>query len=206
MNFLAHCTLADQIADQWQADDALRQGLLAGAVLGDFVKGPVDSHLPSALATGIRLHRRIDAISNRDPGITKLANLFVTDLRRFAPIFLDILADHALALDWPRHADIQLKEFSQRCYEAIRVERIHMSLTQPAERFLSYLEAENLLANYHQWAHVERASISVLRRLECLELKPLVLTELPRHVAPIRSDLNDIWTRLKSGAATLPHP
>ena len=44
--------------------DALRSGLLAGAILADFGKGPIDSKWPLELQAGIRLHRRIDAFTN----------------------------------------------------------------------------------------------------------------------------------------------
>ena len=55
MNFLAHCALADDAADSsWQCNEQERQGLLAGAVLGDFVKGTIPAYWPLALQAGIK--------------------------------------------------------------------------------------------------------------------------------------------------------
>ena len=51
-------------------------------MLGDFVKGRVSESLPPELRAGIRLHRRIDAFSNRladtKPSIARLG----AELRR----------------------------------------------------------------------------------------------------------------------------
>ena len=112
MNFLAHCALANDAADRMQADLTLRQGLLAGGVIGDFVKGPVLPAWPQALQNGVRLHRKIDALSNQDPAIHQLSRAFPSTLRRFAPIFLDLIADHALAQDWSRHYPSTTQSFS----------------------------------------------------------------------------------------------
>ena len=65
MNFLAHCALTQDASDCWENGDALRSGLLAGAILADFGKGPIASKWPLELQAGVRLHRRIDAFTNQ---------------------------------------------------------------------------------------------------------------------------------------------
>ena len=49
INYLAHLYLSGD-----------SPGERAGALLGDFVKGPVLSDWPTDVAFGIRLHRRVD--------------------------------------------------------------------------------------------------------------------------------------------------
>ena len=56
MNFLAHLWLAERTGTS-----------LAGAVLGDVVRGADLSAYPPALALGIQLHRRVDATTDRHP-------------------------------------------------------------------------------------------------------------------------------------------
>lgn len=164
MNFLAHCSLAHDAAIAWGSDAHQRQGLLAGAVIGDFVKGTLPQAWPEPLRAGTRLHRRVDALSNRNPGIRQNCDRYPAHLRRFAPIFVDVLADHCLALTWQKFYDMDLQAFSAECYTAI--EHYQSYLTPDAMRFFDYMRDVDLLANYGEWQHVARGLKSVLKRLQ----------------------------------------
>ena len=164
MNFLAHCSLAHDAAGAWGSDEQQRQGLLAGAVIGDFVKGPLPTDWPEPLRAGARLHRRVDALSNRNPGIRQNCDRYPPHLRRFAPIFVDVLADHCLTLAWQQFYEMDLQSFSAECYDAI--EHYENYLSHDAVRFFDYMREVDLLANYGEWSHVARGLKSVLRRLQ----------------------------------------
>ena len=56
MNYLAHLYLAEQTSE----------GLL-GSLLGDFVKGRLESRFPEAVRRGIVLHRAIDTFTDAHP-------------------------------------------------------------------------------------------------------------------------------------------
>jgi acyl carrier protein phosphodiesterase len=177
VNFLAHCALASDASQCWPNGELLLEGLLAGAVVADFSKGPIAKTLPAELQTGIRLHRRIDAYSNQHPAIRETCSNFPKELRRYAPIFIDILADYYLSLAWDEYYPASRTDFSEQCYEACE----HYS-ANPANatsdqlrRFIAYMRETDLLASYHEWQHVERALHSVLRRLEKEELLPAVI-------------------------------
>ena len=167
MNFLAHCALAQDASECWEDGDALRSGLLAGAILADFGKGPVASHLPLELQTGIRLHRRIDAFTNQHDLIRNTCASFPPGLRRYAPIFLDILGDYYLSQTWDDYYAETRPQFSQRCYDACTAYAHHLEETKAPQlhTFMQYMRSSDLLANYHDWEHVERGLHSVLRRL-----------------------------------------
>lgn len=152
MNFLAHCLLA-------QPGD----GFLAGAVLGDFVKGPIPSALPLELRAGIRLHRRIDSHSNRLAAMRASLGRFPPALRRPAPALLDIVADHCLALAWPRFATGSVEAFSAAVYRALA--RFTDAVPAAGQRFVDYMVTTDLLARYHDPLVAERAMAHVLRRL-----------------------------------------
>ena len=164
MNFLAHCCLAHDAAAAWQCDSEQRQGLLAGAVIGDFVKGAIPEHWPTALRAGARLHRKVDALSNVNAGIRQNCDRDPAHLRRLAPIFVDMLADHCLSLSWSDYYNLEVVEFSTECYAAI--DAYADFLNPQAARFVSYMYEVDLLANYDDWAHVARGLKSVLRRLQ----------------------------------------
>lgn len=164
MNFLAHCGLAHDAALTWQCSKEQRRGLLAGAVIGDFVKGPIPAHWPTPLRAGARLHRKIDALSNNNAHIRQNCNRYPAHLRRLAPIFVDMLADHCLSLNWSEYYQLEVAEFSTECYAAI--DAYADFLNPQAARFVGYMHEVDLLANYDDWAHVARGLKSVLRRLQ----------------------------------------
>ncbi|MFA5938116.1 MAG: ACP phosphodiesterase [Sinimarinibacterium sp.] len=103
MNFLAHLWLADGSRTS-----------LAGAILGDVVRGADLSAYPNDIALGIRLHRRIDAATDRHPLMLAARSRFAPGERRYAGIVLDLACDHALSLDWPAHSPEPLTDFCRR--------------------------------------------------------------------------------------------
>ena len=195
MNFLAHCALADDAAGVWQVDTEARRGLLAGAFIGDFIKGPLPSDWPPALRAGARLHRRIDALSNRSAGIRRSCDRFPEHLRRFAPIFVDMLADHSLSLSWAQHYSQPIAAFSEECYAAI--EAYAEQLPAPGQRFFSYMQDVDLLANYHEWDHVARGLHSVLKRLQREPWFAEVEAASRALIVPTGADFADYYPELR---------
>ena len=79
VNYLAHLFLAGN-----------EPGDIAGALLGDFVKGRIDETLPPGLRGGISLHRKIDVFTDAHPLTLVSRNRFSGDLRRYAGIIVDL--------------------------------------------------------------------------------------------------------------------
>lgn len=204
MNFLAHCALADEASSLWGVASEQNKGLLAGAIIADFTKGRINPTWPRSLQAGIRLHRRIDAVSNQHADIRKSCERFAKPLRRFAPIFIDILADHYLSLNWHKYSAENLDAFASRCYQAIGGYADYM----PSERrtFLNYMSETNLLGRYHEWPTIERALLFSLKRLGRDELSEDVLVaaqaltetaaeDFPNYYNDFRNQLSD-WSGL----------
>ena len=167
MNFLAHCTLA-------HPDPAL----VAGGFIGDFIKGPVPDELPEPLRAGIRLHRGIDAVSNALPGIARSVRRLDPRLRRPAPVLLDIVADHCLALRWDSHGHGELAAFAANAYEAIGA--FDQFLPERGARYFRRFRAADTLTQYREPDTVLRAMAYILERLRCAHLAP----ELDAIVGP----------------------
>ncbi|WP_252108927.1 MULTISPECIES: ACP phosphodiesterase [unclassified Halomonas] len=87
MNFLAHAWLARQGSD----------GFLLGNVIADGVKGSDLAPWPSAVAAGIRHHRRVDAFVDSHARVKRVKAVAPAGHRRVAGIALDVLWDHFLA-------------------------------------------------------------------------------------------------------------
>ena len=191
MNFLAHCLIA---ARALPANETLSAGLVAGGVLGDFIKGRVPERWPPPLQAGIRLHRRIDAYSNGAPGVRTSCNRFPAGLRRLAPVFVDIVADHCLALDWSARHDEPLEDFSQRCYATLRP-HAHR-LDRRARRYLDWLMEEDLLTRYQDPEAMERGLLSVTRRLDREQLNDALLDFVTAALPQLKVDFQGYFPEL----------
>ena len=103
MNFLAHLHLSDG------TPPSMVGGLVAG-----FVRQPEVERLPAAVQEGIRLHRVIDAFTDRHPivhgSIARLGGKFGW----FSGILIDVYYDHILARDWSRYSNEPLRAFADR--------------------------------------------------------------------------------------------
>ncbi|HEX7035027.1 MAG TPA: ACP phosphodiesterase [Pseudomonadales bacterium] len=188
MNFLAHCVIPERAAPGADPD------LIAGGFIGDFIKGRVPDDLPAGLAAGIRLHRRIDAYSNRHPLIRRSCERFPPELRRFAPIFVDVVADHLLAVHWHRFHPADLPSFTAGAYRAIGPHR--QRLSDGGRRFYRYMVEVDLLADYRHAAAMHRALGGVLRRLgrEALHREAVEAVEAQR--AGLAADFLDYFPDL----------
>lgn len=170
MNFLAHCLLAYPDT-----------GLIAGGFIGDFIKGPVPDTLPEPLQAGIRLHRRIDAVSNRLPGVASSVRRLDPKLRRPAPVLIDVIADHCLALRWDRHGHGDITMFAALAYDAIG--EFEQFLPEQGGTYFRRFRDADVLSRYGEPATVLRAMKYILERLRLAHLVPeldaIVGTQLP---------------------------
>ena len=188
MNFLAHCLLA------WPG-----QGWIAGGVIGDFVKGRVPESLPRELRAGVRLHRRVDTMSNRLTAVKPSLGRFDGQLRRAAPVLLDIVADHCLALTWPSYADVALSEFTAEVYTALR--RFDAYVPERGRPFIERMIGSDLLARYGEAAVRDRALQYVLSRLRLTHLGPELVSLLGAQLPAFVDDFHGYFPKLQAFAA-----
>ena len=188
MNFLAHCLLA------WPG-----QGWTAGGVLGDFVKGRIPGSLPPELHAGIRLHRRVDAFCNRLVDMKPSIARFGPELRRAAPVLLDIVADHCLALAWPRYAEGPLADFTAEVYADLR--RFDTYVPDSGRPFVKRMIDTDLLARYAEPAVRDRALAYVLSRLRLAHLNTRLASLLDAQLPAFVEDFHGYFPKLQVFAA-----
>lgn len=108
MNYLAHLYLAGD-------DDAE----ISGALLGDFVKGPLDTiALPASVVEGIRLHRQVDSYTDDHPLVAQ-SRARLNERGLVAGIIVDVVYDHFLVNHWNAFAQESLEDFTQYRYERL---------------------------------------------------------------------------------------
>lgn len=136
MNFLAHLHLA-----------SLANSSLYGNILADFVRGNPQGNYSDKVIDGIFMHRRVDVMTDRLPQVLEAKSFFREEFRRVAPITLDVVWDHFLALHWQElEPAISLQAFVNRA----QIEIVPMLPDSP-ERFQNlnaYMWQERWLERY----------------------------------------------------------
>jgi acyl carrier protein phosphodiesterase len=192
VNFLAHL---------WLADAA--QLPLAGAILGDTLRGALPADMPEPLARSVQLHRRIDARTDRHPRVVAARGRFPPGARRYAGILIDVLFDHLLAADWAAYSDEPFDAFTARAAADVAAagpwfERAGES--PPGARAFAAL-----LASYRSAAGIELALRRTAGRLRRPQGMLDAMALWPAHLPLLRTDLPVLLAELRTLAHADPH-
>ncbi len=152
MNYLAHLFLSSETPQA-----------VAGAMLGDFVKGSMKDSYPTDIRRGIELHRSIDTFTDAHDIVRNSKRLFSTERRRFAGILLDIFFDHFLAKNWSHYSEIELKNFTSQAYQ--NLQRQEEWLTPDLAKVIPMMSREDWLGNYRRIDWVEFTLTKLAKRV-----------------------------------------
>lgn len=152
MNVLAHFHLAGDDPD-----------LQSGALLGDHIKGPLKGNLPEGWEAGIRLHRRIDALTDSSEAVRALLKTCDAGFRRYLGITLDVVFDHCLCRHWQRFSELDLQSYSDRLFAQMLPRSEHWPAD--ARRHLQRLHQHNVLVELQHWHTVDAMIRGIARRL-----------------------------------------
>lgn len=184
MNFLAHFQLA------WPED-----GLIAGALEGDYYKGPVGDDLPPDVAQGVRLHRAVDAYTDQHPRIKRLREEFPPGLRRCAGILIDLAFDHYLSTHWHRFSETALPEFIPAVYSSLQNQE--SVLSEGSRSMLSRMIEYDILTLYGDWHTVPASAERIGRRFRRGNLLLGIEPELTRARPEIEAAFLDFYPDLQ---------
>jgi acyl carrier protein phosphodiesterase len=187
VNYLAHCALGSAHPEY-----------LVGGFLGDFIKGAVPGHLPHRIQIGVRLHRRLDAYSANQSDIADSIARLPTSLRRVAPIFIDLLADHFLARNFEVLHGEPLQVFSCRSYRTLAEHQEHFPV--PAQRFANFLGEHDLFGRYVRVDAVERAFARIAQRLRLDGIVPAAMSAVADQYDDFEADFLRYYPALQQHA------
>ncbi|MGI9285540.1 MAG: ACP phosphodiesterase [Pseudomonadales bacterium] len=176
MNYLAHFHLA-------QSEPAL----VAGALLGDYVKGPLKGVLPANVERGIVLHRKIDAFTDEYALTQQLHTLFPSKYRRCSGIMLDLYFDHLLARDWHDYEQEPLTQFSSRVQA--NLDDYEQLLPAAAKGFKQRLQQYDLLSRYAQPTTIDRTLQHIAGKLRA----PNPLASAMQHLIARDEELTAVF-------------
>lgn len=169
MNYLAHFHLSGD-----------EPGLVVGALLGDFVKGPLKGEYARDVEQGIQLHRFIDNQCQHDASLKDAANALPKHYRRYAGILIDLSFDHFLSKHWQQFHSQELAKYASNVYDILAK---HLPIMPPkAAAFCQRMIEYDLLCYYQDWRTLDRVTMSIGNRLR--KDNPL-----RSGIAPVKQDL-----------------
>lgn len=189
MNYLAHFHLSHGNDD-----------LLLGALLGDFVKGPLTGERSKSLEQGIMLHRKIDAFTDRHPGLRLTQQLFNPRYRRFAGIMTDVLFDHFLNRHWQRFHPQSLDDFSRDIYRLLATSN---KLPPAARRQAENLARYDVFVNYRHWQTVDAALTRIGQRIRRDNPLATAAVELEKHCAELEQCFLNFYPELQQYVSSI---
>lgn len=190
MNYLAHLLLAPHTDAGW-----------VGAMLGDFVKGPLRERFDSDITQSIKLHRAIDAYTDAHVITRRARARFSSARRRAAGIIVDVTYDHFLALHWHEYCAVDIRHLTRSAYDALSA---HEALLPPRLRALAPRLAEtDWLSSYGCLDRVGDALDAISRRLTRPELLEGSLSDVKKHYGGLALDFHEFFPHLNSHVARL---
>ena len=124
--------------------------LLAGALEGDYHKGPPARRVAHILQEGVGLHRAIDGFTDRHPAHGRGALPVPEGTRRYAGILIDLSFDHLSSRHWEQFSRCGLTaEFSRASTSVL--DRHRRILSEPARRMADRLAQYDVLMQYQHW-------------------------------------------------------
>ncbi|PLW68515.1 ACP phosphodiesterase [Pseudohalioglobus lutimaris] len=189
MNFLAHFHLA------WP-----EEGLVVGALEGDFRKGWLRGELPGNIERGVALHRAIDAYTDSHPLMAELRREFPQAMRRYAGILIDLSFDHYLSLHWDKFSDLPLANFIPIVYHQLEQNSHHLSGS--AEHMRKRMLQHDILGRYNDWETVPASATRIGERFR----RGNPFEDVRADIDPVRNKLEqaflEFYPELQSWAAT----
>lgn len=183
MNHLAHALIAVRCG-----------GSIVGNLLGDFVKGRPEDRWSGEVLDGIRLHRRVDALTDAHPATARSLRRFRPEFRRWGGVLADIFYDHLLARGWDELGEGTLRAFSDRVLAELEAAR--PELPERMLLFVDYMHASDLLVSYAEVEGVDRALQGVSRRVRRANPLGRGVEELEREESGFESDFRELFPDL----------
>jgi len=178
MNYLAHLFLAEETAESW-----------IGNLLGDFVKGSLESQKPhycESILKGIRTHRQVDNFTDRHFIFKRSKQRIINKYHHFSSIIIDIFYDHFLAKNWTSFSHETLEDFAAKIYQVLEINQ--GILPERLQQALPKMIVENWLVLYREPDGVGLTCQRLSRRIKRANNLDLAQKELIANYSEIEKD------------------
>jgi acyl carrier protein phosphodiesterase len=172
MNYLAHLLFAQPSSDS-----------RIGNLLGDFYHGTKLEQLNPAIAAGLYNHRAVDWFTDHHPEVRAARLLFSADMRRFAPIALDMLFDFCLIKYWQHFFASDFTDYKGQLYQSLQNDLPQMPDAM-ARTFRAVTE-QDWFGSYAHLAGIQHALRRMASRGRFTARYAAIVDELPQFQAEI---------------------
>jgi len=172
MNFLAHAYFADGDAER-----------IVGQFCGDFVRGSDLSQYSASIQRGIRMHRQIDAFTDKHDAVLSVRPLFVPPLRRLAGVVTDVVYDYCLASAWASYSDRDFDHYIEEVTDALLAHKSEVPMRM--QGFIDFMIK-------HQVLQANRSFTGVEQTLERLSRRSKVFAPLAGGAAVAQANIGAI--------------
>lgn len=157
MNFLAHAYLSSG-----------RPDILAGNMMGDFVKGKQKNAFPESIKKGIELHWFIDSFTDMHPVVIEAKKVFSPLARLYSGMFVDIAFDYFLANDPAEKTEDAWKAFAQYTYRTL--DKYKPYFPENFATLFHYMRTNDWLYNYRFDTQIKNSFENVSSRAKYLSI------------------------------------
>lgn len=150
MNYLGHFFLS-----------GINKDLLVGNFIADAVKGKQYLNYSSEVAKGILLHRAIDSFTDSHSQVKSAIELFRPIYGRYAGVFVDVLYDYLLCINW--------NEFSSQSRKAFIEEKMNVlaanffSFPFKIQQFFPLMKMNGWLYRYETLDGIDQVMLGMSR-------------------------------------------
>jgi acyl carrier protein phosphodiesterase len=136
-------------------------------MISDFVKGNKKFNYPANIQKGIMLHRMIDGFTDTHITTKNAKEIFKPSAGAYAPVFVDVVYDHFLAIDEKEFPLNKLEFFANETYQTLK--RHEEFLPEKFRNMLPYMTNQNWFLNYRFDWGIENSFGGIFRRAKYLE-------------------------------------
>jgi len=161
-------------------------GHLLGALMGDFVKGPLSDAYQGGVREGLVLHRRLDAYALHQEDCRRSRQRIAPSFGHLRSVMVDIFYDHLLARHWQQHHPLPLKKYAAYVYTLLEKnhERLPVAMRPVVERMITM----DWLSSYAELATVDIVLQRMSKRLSRPNRLGQGLGELTHNYLALASD------------------
>nr|WP_158027219.1 ACP phosphodiesterase [Labilibacter marinus] len=141
---------------------------MIGNFIADYVKGKQLERYTPEIQQGIRLHRKIDAFTDKHEIVKRSTARFKPCYQRYASVVIDVVYDHYLAKFWNNYSDAELNQYVTEVHNYFL--KHYFTLPNRVKGFLPFLIKSRRLETYkHMWG-IER-SLAIMANHSSLPAK-----------------------------------
>lgn len=199
MNYLLHLLFSDPTPDCY-----------TGNLMGDFVKGPLETRpkrFSAEVLRGLKQHRRIDSYTQRSTVFKQSYHRLDSSYGLYRGIMVDLFYDHFAARHWSHFHPQPLPEFAQEIYAILEV---HPGLVPAFSAIVPRMRQHNWLAAYTRIETMERALNHISQRAKAHDPLHGAITQLEQNYTALEQDCLDfiaqtlVWIERKRGTRNSP--